>query len=164
MKKTILTTIVLSLNLIASNDNFVPQEFLDEHKTNPEGIHIAEAKNHDIFTSLPDEIKQEIQEQFNLYRENVGDSREWYQKKRYWALIATGVAAGGAAGGAGAAKVAVLLNASQTTIGIAAGTTGAVTGVAAGAITYKAIEYCHKGYKIKIVSNGVYITKMEEAE
>lgn len=89
------------------------------------------------------------------------DTRAWYQKKRYWALISTVTLVSGGAGGIAAAKIAALAHASQTTVVITTAAAGLGSGAAGAALTIYVIKEYH-GHEIKVTSNGVYISNKKE--
>jgi hypothetical protein len=162
-KQILLTLICITINNLYPK--FYPNEFLQENFDNPNTIKQTTNEAHKelatTFSILPKEVQQETKRVVENIKNNSIDTREWYQKKRYWALISTATICGGAAGGYGTAKLIALANVSQTTAAMATLAAGTTTGVATGAVTVYAISE-YKGYEIKIVKNGVYITKKEQ--
>lgn len=142
--------------------DFYSREFLHQKHDNPamnnQVLNEEDKKSFDMFSSLPKEVQQKVMRMDERIKNNPEDTREWYQKKRYWALIGASTLCGGVGGGYGAAKLVAFLNVSQTaaTVVVVAGST--TTGVATGVGAFYVVSEC-KGYEIRFVENGVYIVK-----
>lgn len=164
MLKQILLTLTC-ITISSLYPKFYPKEFLQENFDNPNTIKQTTNEEHKklatAFSILPKEVQQETKRVVENINNNSIDTREWYQKKRYWALISTATMCGGVAGGYGTAKLIALANVSQTTAATIIAAAGTTTGVASGAATVYAINK-YKGYEIKVVKNGIYITKKEQ--
>lgn len=155
-------TIMYLLPCTLFSEQFYSREFLHQKHDNPaminQALNAEDKQLFDVFSSLPMEVQQEARCIDERIKNDSADIREWYQKKRYWALIGVSTLCGGVGGGYGAAKLAAFLNVSQTaaTVVVAAGSTTA--GVAIGVGALYVVSEC-KGYEIRFVENGVYIVK-----